>query len=127
MKQIPRQAANGHIQNPTREQIAAAAFHLYVENGCQDGRDLDDWLRAEKLLTQKAAEVAQIPIFEPSRKAVSRAVEIRPVGSRERPLARDERGSASREEIRQKTTQLRPGSRQPRWRIERSAESKRAA
>jgi DUF2934 family protein len=43
---------------PTRDQIMAAAFHLYVENGCREGRALDDWLRAEQLLTQRLRESA---------------------------------------------------------------------
>jgi hypothetical protein len=40
-------------RRPTHEEIAAAAYHLYLEKGCQNGNDLDDWLRAEQLLTQK--------------------------------------------------------------------------
>ncbi|MBX7208464.1 MAG: DUF2934 domain-containing protein [Verrucomicrobiaceae bacterium] len=33
---------------PVQEQIAQRAYHLYLENGCQHGRDLDHWLAAEK-------------------------------------------------------------------------------
>ena len=30
------------------EAIARRAFELYVERGCEDGHDLEDWLRAER-------------------------------------------------------------------------------
>jgi hypothetical protein len=112
MKQISRTTANADYQKPTTEQIAVAAFHLYLENGCQDGHDLDDWLRAEDLLTQKLKTVAKVEVFGPNRKDVSRKLEIHPAAARGHPSARDERGSASREEIRQRTIQYRPASRQ---------------
>ena len=42
---------------PTQEQIAAAAYHLYVARGCRDGDDLGDWLRAEELLLAAVPEL----------------------------------------------------------------------
>ena len=30
--------------------VACHAFELYCERGCQHGRDVDDWLRAEREL-----------------------------------------------------------------------------
>ena len=30
--------------------IARRAYELYCERGCQDGRDVDDWLQAEREL-----------------------------------------------------------------------------
>lgn len=35
---------------PMREQIARRAYELYEQRGRQDGRDLEDWLAAEKEL-----------------------------------------------------------------------------
>lgn len=35
---------------PKQEEIAALAYNLYVQEGCQQGRDVDYWLRAEKQL-----------------------------------------------------------------------------
>ena len=32
----------------TQEDIAVRAYYLYLEEGCQNGRDLDYWLQAEK-------------------------------------------------------------------------------
>ena len=42
-------------RQPDREQIAAAAYHLYLEYGRRDGHDLEHWLRAEELLTEGLA------------------------------------------------------------------------
>lgn len=37
---------------PTYEQIAARAYQIYLERGCQHGHDSDDWLQAEYELMQ---------------------------------------------------------------------------
>ena len=37
---------------PTAEQIELRAYELYLERGGDDGRDVDDWLAAEKELTE---------------------------------------------------------------------------
>jgi hypothetical protein len=48
----PTQASPGDgsapsTEAPPREVIELRAYELYVERGCGDGYDLDDWLRAE--------------------------------------------------------------------------------
>ena len=121
MKHISRPGTKADSQNPTTDQIAVAAYQLYLENGCQDGHDLEHWLRAEEKL--KAG--AKVQVLEPSLKATGPTSETRSAGTRENPLSRD--GSASREQIRQTMTPSRPASRQPQWRTERSAQTKRAA
>ena len=120
MKHISRSGTNAGAQNPTTDQIAVAAYQLYLENGCQDGHDVEHWLSAEKLLTQKVKEASRIQVSEPAPQAASRPTETRP-----NPVERD--GSASREEIRQQLTPSRPASRQQQWRTERGALTKRAA
>jgi len=35
-------------REPTQEEIQTRAFEIYVSEGCQDGNDLQYWLRAEK-------------------------------------------------------------------------------
>ena len=40
------------VRNPTAEEIARVAYHLYLEQGAQHGYELNDWLRAEQLLLQ---------------------------------------------------------------------------
>ncbi|RPJ61123.1 MAG: DUF2934 domain-containing protein [Acidobacteria bacterium] len=39
-------AANG----PSLEQIERRAYQIYLQRGGQDGRDLEDWLEAERQL-----------------------------------------------------------------------------
>ncbi len=38
------------IRRPTYEDIAARAYAIYLEHG-QDGRDVENWLQAERELT----------------------------------------------------------------------------
>ena len=49
-------------RQPTRREIAARAYQIYLERSCQHGHDLDDWLQAEYELMQlpvrKIAELA---------------------------------------------------------------------
>ena len=40
----------------TKEQIEARAYELYLQRGRKDGQDLEDWLTAEKELTQEHTE-----------------------------------------------------------------------
>jgi hypothetical protein len=37
---------------PTTEQIEKRAYELYLARGCEHGRDLEDWLAAERELTE---------------------------------------------------------------------------
>jgi Protein of unknown function (DUF2934) len=36
---------------PSREDIAHRAYELYVRRGSEPGKDVEDWVRAEKELT----------------------------------------------------------------------------
>jgi hypothetical protein len=83
MKLIASPSTRNGFQKPTHEQIASAAFHLYFENGCRNGHDLDDWLRAEGLLTHKAKEVWKDQVSDPKQKAVNRRLEVYPVKPRQ--------------------------------------------
>jgi hypothetical protein len=38
---------------PTREDIARRAYEIYLERGGAPGHELEDWIRAERELTQK--------------------------------------------------------------------------
>lgn len=40
---------------PGEPEIAARAYELYVERGCTDGHDLEDWFEAERELTEQDA------------------------------------------------------------------------
>lgn len=45
--------AVSHVQHPSDEEVRRRAFEIHVERGGIRGYDLDDWLDAEKELTQK--------------------------------------------------------------------------
>jgi hypothetical protein len=36
---------------PTEEEIAVRAYHIYLERGGAEGEQVDDWLQAERELT----------------------------------------------------------------------------
>ena len=38
--------------NPTEEEIAVRAYHIYLERGDAEGSPTDDWLQAERELTE---------------------------------------------------------------------------
>jgi len=44
--------------NIVLEQIAQRAYELYEARGREDGHDLEDWLRAEREITGRAAKGA---------------------------------------------------------------------
>jgi Protein of unknown function (DUF2934) len=50
----------------SREVIAHRAYELYVERGSEAGKDVEDWVRAEK-------ELAAGPVFAPTKTKASRA------------------------------------------------------
>ena len=51
-KHNPQTPTTTEPQN-IEEQIRQRAFELYESRGREDGHDLDDWLRAEKEVTQQ--------------------------------------------------------------------------
>jgi hypothetical protein len=38
----------------SREEITHVAYGIYLEGGCEPGRDIEDWLKAEKALSNGA-------------------------------------------------------------------------
>jgi hypothetical protein len=48
-KAAPAVKASGR-QDPTPEEIGLRAYEIYVSEGCQEGSDLENWLRAEREL-----------------------------------------------------------------------------
>ena len=45
---------------PSNQQIEARAYELYLERGREDGHDVEDWLAAEKELTQRRDEIEAV-------------------------------------------------------------------
>jgi hypothetical protein len=105
-------------ERPTHDQIAAKAYELYLKTGREDGHSVENWLRAEQSLIQERARTA-IGQIKPNE-----AQERPPVDFRQQPYARDERRSATREEIRRETSPMRPPSRQSLRRPERSRQTR---
>jgi len=48
-------ANDATMREPTREEIAEAAYRRYLSRGAEHGRDFDDWLEAERELKQQKA------------------------------------------------------------------------
>ncbi len=46
-----RRARVQPLPKPTQEDIAAAAFQIYLSEGCQEGQEMRHWYEAEAQLT----------------------------------------------------------------------------
>ena len=46
----------GDRPQPAHEEIAARAYELYCDQGCEDGHDVEQWLQAEAELTKQWPE-----------------------------------------------------------------------
>ena len=44
----------GGRRRPSRDEIAALAYHLYEKRGRQDGEDIGDWLASERELLRRS-------------------------------------------------------------------------
>ena len=49
----PARAGKQSTSSVTEEAIARRAYELYLQRAGENGRDLDDWLEAERLLTSE--------------------------------------------------------------------------
>ncbi len=54
-RRSPVAAGSGTGAAPREEMIRQAAYSFYEQRGCVDGYDLEDWLNAEALVTQRLA------------------------------------------------------------------------
>jgi len=64
------------LRESTKDEINHRAYAIYLMRGCEQGRDVEDWFRAEKELTDESAG-------GPVSKSTSRLGELRypwPVG-----------------------------------------------
>jgi hypothetical protein len=52
-------------KEPSTAEISRIAYALYLERGCEPGRDVEDWIRAEK-------ELEAEPIVTPAKTRVAR-------------------------------------------------------
>lgn len=103
---------------PSHDQIAELAYFLYEKRGHEPGHELEDWLEAESRLqmglpTSEPDQLFASDTLASGQSGLDHAAGAkRPLTAREHPLARDRRGSASREEIRvQASEAFRQGNR----------------
>lgn len=52
----PRYSGETTAGNADRERIAERAYQLYIERGGRHGKDLDDWLEAERELARRGSK-----------------------------------------------------------------------
>jgi hypothetical protein len=52
-----KETSNNH--HPNHEHIAIRAYEIYISRGAEHGRDLDDWLQAERELVAKTNNPAR--------------------------------------------------------------------
>ena len=46
----------------TDEEIRERAYQIYLDRGCEDGQDLEDWLEARRALEQEQASEHQVSV-----------------------------------------------------------------
>ena len=51
-KPIPDPTTESTRARPTEEEIAVRAYHIYLERGEAEGNPSDDWIQAERELTE---------------------------------------------------------------------------
>jgi hypothetical protein len=59
----------GH-REPSGEEIATRAHELYIQRGGEHGKDVEDWVRAEK-------ELSDTPVSVPSKTSAAQAARNR--------------------------------------------------
>ena len=47
-------------KKPASEKVGALTFHLYLKNGCPEGRETDFWKRASEMVAQQARPTADL-------------------------------------------------------------------
>jgi len=50
---VANEIADGTRRQPTHEEIATAAYQRYLSRGAGDGQDCEDWLAAERELSER--------------------------------------------------------------------------
>jgi hypothetical protein len=54
-KAAPKPVKPSARNEPSQEEIQTRAFEIYVSEGCREGSDLENWLRAEKELRSQGS------------------------------------------------------------------------
>jgi hypothetical protein len=64
------EVATIELREPAKDEINHRAYALYLMRGCEQGRDVEDWVRAEKELDDES-------VGGPAPKSASRLGELR--------------------------------------------------
>jgi hypothetical protein len=59
--QIKQSRTKSKKVEPTRDEIALRAYHIYLERGCTHGNEFDDWVRAERELIENNGKPGRKP------------------------------------------------------------------
>jgi len=57
----PKKKQSAAKTRPTQDEIALRAYHIYLERGCTPGNPFDDWVRAERELTENPIKPRRKP------------------------------------------------------------------
>jgi Protein of unknown function (DUF2934) len=61
-----------HRREPSREEIARHAHELYVRRGGEHGKDVEDWVKAEReLRDEPVVELVKVKSTQASRQGVN--------------------------------------------------------
>jgi hypothetical protein len=61
-----------HRREPSREEIARHAHELYVHRGGEHGKDVEDWVKAEReLRDEPVVELVKVKSTQASRQGVN--------------------------------------------------------
>ena len=47
------------LKEPTKDEITRLAYALYLLRGCEPGSDVEDWVKAEKELSERQPQTAR--------------------------------------------------------------------
>ena len=48
-----KEVAMTERREPSKDEISRVAYSLYVQRGCEPGKDVEDWIRAENELSSE--------------------------------------------------------------------------
>ena len=61
---------------PNREEIELRAYEIYIQRGCEDGHDLEDWAEAERQLTSSSELASVVEESSPAVAELHRAAAV---------------------------------------------------
>jgi len=112
--QLRQESSPDQPVRPSHEEIATLAYQYFLDGGCREGFNEENWFRAEQALMRprKAPTIVDSEVAKmeneggkplpPSEPQSPEGVGVVPLVERDDPLARGKRSSPTRDEIRQR-------------------------